>query len=197
MKADEDRLSLYLENFELITKRFTKTEMRASKTPDFRVVRDGELIFFCEVKSSPPDRWLDEQLEAAPDEIAGGLRSDPIFNRLSTDIHTAVKQLDAVNSDQMYPNVLALVNHDDMCGFNDLLGVLTGNFYGDDGSKYPIYQQFAQGRIKDEKHRIHLFIWLDDHKLDRLLFSQTNDAHHSTLCTAFGIEQAKIRQIDA
>ena len=46
MKADEDRLSLYLENFELTTERFTKTEMRAGKTPDFRVARDGELIFF-------------------------------------------------------------------------------------------------------------------------------------------------------
>ena len=34
-------------------------------------------------------------------------------------------------------------------------------------------------------------------KLDRLLFSQTNNAHQSTLCTVFGIEQAKIRQIDA
>lgn len=70
---------------------------------------------------------------AAPGELVGGARNDPIFNRLTADIHEAVKQFDAVNRDQEYPNVLALVNHDDMCGFNDVLGILTGNFYASDG----------------------------------------------------------------
>lgn len=198
MDIDEERVKRYLEDRGLTAERFSKGEKRAGKTPDFRVFRNGEFLFYCEVKSSPEDRWLNEQLnDAAPDELVGGLRNDPIFNRLTVDIHEAVKQFDAVNRDQKHPNILALVNHDDMCGFNDLLAILTGNFYANDGAAHPIYRQFSHGRIKNEKGKVHLFIWLDDHKPDRLLFSQTDEAHHATLCAAFGVKQNKIVQIDS
>lgn len=196
MDPDEEKVKCYLENRGFTAERFSKAEMRTGKTPDFRVFRDGEFLFYCEVKSSPEDRWLAEQLNnAAPGELAGGARNDPIFNRLTADIHEAVKQFDAVNKEQKYPNVLALVNHDDMCGFNDLLGILTGNFYANDGTAHPIYRQFSHGRIKEEKGRIHLFIWLDDYKPDRLLFSQTEQAHHATVSAAFGVNQNEIKQI--
>ncbi len=196
MDPDEEKVKRYLEERGVTVERFSKAEMRSGKTPDFRVLRNGEFIFYCEVKSSPEDRWLDEQLNnAAPGELVGGARNDPIFNRLTADIHEAVKQFDAVNKKQEYPNVLALVNHDDKCGFNDLLGILTGNFYANDGTVHPIYRQFSHGRIKEEKGRIHLFIWLDDYKPDRLLFSQAEQAHHASVCAAFGVDQNEIKQI--
>ena len=178
--------------------RFSKVEMRAGKTPDFRVSRNDEFQFYCEVKSSPADRWLDRQFNVdAPGDLVGGVRNDPIFNRLTSDIHEALKQFDAVNENQKHPNVLALVNHDDMCGFNDLLAILTGNFYANDGTVHPIYRQFSHGRIEDEKGKVHLFVWLDDNKPDRLLFNQTNNTHHATLCRVFGINQDEIEQIDS
>ncbi|MDP3260302.1 MAG: hypothetical protein Q8M34_06930, partial [Thermodesulfovibrionales bacterium] len=62
---------------------------------------------------------------------------------------------------------------------------------------HPIYRQFSHGRIQAEKGKIHLFIWIDDHKPDRLLFSQTNEAHHSALCNAFGVQPNEIKQIDS
>ena len=196
MDPDEERVKSYLEDQCFTAERFPKAETRAGKTPDFRVSQDSELLFYCEVKSSAEARWLDEQLNgAAPGELVGDTRSDPIFNRLTADIHEAVKQFDAVNKNQEYPNVLALVNHDDMCGFNDLLGILTRNFYANDGTAHPIYRKFSHGRIKDEKGKIHLFIWLDDHKPDRLLFGQSNDHHHATLCAVFGVDQNEIKQI--
>ena len=198
MDPDEERVKNYLEDRKLTAERFSKAETRAGKTPDFRVFRNGEFLFYCEVKSSPEDRWLDNQLNnAARGEIVGGARNDPIFNRLTSDIHESMKQFDGVNKDQKYPNVLALVNHDDMCGFNDLLGILTGNFYANDGTVHPIYRQFSHGRIKDEKGKIHLFIWINDHKPDRLLFSQTDVSHHSALCNAFGVQPNEIKQIDS
>jgi hypothetical protein len=198
MDLDEDRVRRYLEDRGLTLERFSKKEKRAGKTPDFRVLRSSVFVFYCEVKSSPEDQWLDERLKgAALGELVGGERHDPIFNRLTGDIHEAVKQFDTVNKDQKFPNVLALVNHDHMCGFNDLLGILTGNFYANNGTVYPIYRQFSHGRIKDEKGKIHLFIWIDDHNLDRLLFSQTDAAHHAKLCTLFGINQNEIKQIDS
>jgi hypothetical protein len=104
-------------------------EMRKSKTPDFRVSKGDDSVFYCEVKTSKKDSWLDEQMKKKRVGcIAGGLRNDPIYNRFTDDIHTAVKQFDAVNPDQEYPNVLALVNHDQNCGFLDLVAVITGNF---------------------------------------------------------------------
>ena len=60
-------------------------------------------------------------------------------------------------------------------------------FYANDGTAHPIYRQFSHGRIKDEKRNIHLFIWLDDHNSDLLLFSQTDEAHHAALCNTFGV----------
>ncbi|MBK1650540.1 hypothetical protein [Rhabdochromatium marinum] len=196
MTPDEERVKDYLENRELTAERFSKAETRAGKTPDFRVSQNGEFLFYCEVKSSSENRWLDNQLtNAAPGDIVGGARNDPIYNRLTSDIHNSMKQFDAVNKDHKFPNVLALVNHDDMCGFNDLLGILTGNFYANDGTAHPIYRQFSHGRIKEEKGKIHLFIWIDDHKPNRLLFSQTDETHHSALCNAFGVQPNEIKQI--
>jgi hypothetical protein len=196
MDPDEEKLKKYLEERGFTCERFSKEETRTGKTPDFRVFRGGDFVFFCEVKSSPKDRWLDKLLEGAtPGEIVGGGRSDPIFNRLTADIHSAVKQFNAVNPDQKWPSVLALVNHDDMCGFNDLIGILTGNFYADDGNTHPIYKQFSEGRIRDEKGKIHLFIWLDDFKPQRLLFSQTNHECHIRLCELLGTNSNDIKQI--
>ncbi len=172
--------------------------MRAGKTPDFRVLKGNEFQFCCEVKSSPKDRWLDRQIEDAPlYTVVGGARKDPRFNRLAADIHDAVKQFDAVNADRAHPNVLVLINHDTQCGFNDLLAVLTGNFYATDGTAHPIYRQYSQGRIRDEKDRIDLFIWLDDHKPERFLFSQVDQTHYLALCSVFGISTDSIKQIDS
>ncbi len=100
MDPDEEKVKKYLEERGFTCKRFSKKETRAGKTPDFRVFRNGDFVFFCEVKSSPKDYWLDKLLEGAPPgQIVGGGRSDPIFNRLTTDIHSAVKQVEAVNPD--------------------------------------------------------------------------------------------------
>lgn len=198
MDADEERVKGFLESKGLAPERFTKGEVRAGKTPDFRVLLDGGLQFFCEVKSSPEDRWLDEQLEEAEaGQLVGGERNDPIFNRLTSDIHQAMKQFDAVNGECAVPNVLSLVNHDEMCGFNDLLAILTGNFYAENGAIHQIYRQFSHGRIREEKRRIDLFIWLDDYRPDQLLFSQTNEGHHAMLLAAFELSQNDITQIDS
>jgi hypothetical protein len=48
----------------------------------------------------------------------------------------------------------AYINHDVNCDFFDLIAILTGNFYSDDGSSHPIYKKYSDGRIKDEKNRI-------------------------------------------
>ncbi len=196
MDADEKSVEQYLDDRGLSCSRFSKREMRKGKTPDFRVSKGNDFSFYCEVKTSKKDDWLDKLIhKVRAGYITGGLRNDPIFNRLTDDIHRAVKQFDAVNLNQEHPNVLAIVNHDSKCGFLDLLGVLTGNFYADDGSAHPIYKQFSEGRIKGERDRIDMFIWIDEFKPDRSLFSQTNEQRHRKLCQLFGVDPNEIEQI--
>ncbi|MEW6359801.1 MAG: hypothetical protein AB1696_25915 [Planctomycetota bacterium] len=196
MDADENRIEAFLAAKEFTCRRFPKTELRAGKTPDFRVYAEGEFRFFCEAKTIDRDYSLIEIVRQAPaGTVVGHARKDPIFNRLTDDIHKAAKQFDAVNPEEKYPNVLVLVNHDSKCRFNDLLQVLTGCFFAEGGRAYPISRKFSEGRIKDEKGRIHLFIWLDDFKPDQWLFSQTNERHHMNLCSWFGINPDSIRKI--
>lgn len=198
MKADESNVELNLVNRGLSCLRFSKAEMQRSKTPDFRVNKNDEFVFFCEVKTSKKDTWLEEQLQKVRAGcIAGGLRNDPIFNRLTDDIYKAAKQFDAVNPDQKFPNVLAIVNHDKNCGFLDLLSVLTGNFYVDDGSVHHIYAQYSESRVKEKKDRVHLYIWIDEFGPERLFFSQTVEAHHLKLCELFGLQTNDIKQISS
>lgn len=119
----ENFVKEFLKGFELLAERFSKEEMETGKTPDYKVMRNGNLSLYCEVKNAEKDSWLDDQLDqAVAGEIVGGLRNDPVFNRLTTHIHKATKQFNAVNSDEKYPNVLAFYNEDKNSGFLDLFG---------------------------------------------------------------------------
>lgn len=185
----KDFLSIYGLNSE----KFGKTELGNGKTPDYRVYIDRELKFYCEVKNAQKDRWLDEKLEeAAPGEIVGGLRKDPVFNRLSAHIHKARKQFEAVNKEEDLPNVLAFYNEDEQSGFLDLLAVTTGNFFAEGGSVFPIYKNFSEGRIRADIEKIHLFIWIDVHKPHRFLFNTINSKYQNELCSIFGFDPKKL-----
>lgn len=176
----------FLSRYGLNSEKFDKTEIGVGKTPDYRVYIDGELKFYCEVKNTQKDMWLDEKLaKADPCEIVGGLRKDPVFNRLSSHIHKACKQFDAVNKEENFPNVLAFYNEDEQSGFLDLLAVTTGNFFAEGGAVFPIYKNFSEGRMKADIEKIHLFIWIDAHKPHRFLFNTINSKYQNELCSIF------------
>jgi hypothetical protein len=202
MNKDEKLICELLTLYSIVAKRFSKKETRKGKTPDFRVFRDETFQFFCKVKSIDKDLWLDRQLDSAlPGTIVGGLRNDPAYNRLTSDVHTAVKQFDAVNKDITHPNILALVNHDKKCKIIHLISVLTGIERTNNGSALPIFPYYSEGRIRDEKKRIHLFLWIDNwaHSIDSkgFLFCDTNENHYQTLCSLFGKDPNSIKQIDS
>ncbi len=123
------------------TERFAKCEMRQGRTPDFRVFKNEEFLFYCEVKHVEQDRWIESQMEhSLPRQIVGGVRPDPIFNRLTDDIHNAFQQFHAVNPRRQSPNVLFFYNSDRKCEVLDLFAVLEGNFYAADGVIEPCYR---------------------------------------------------------
>jgi len=162
MGQSEEQVALLLKGYCLQAKRFDKHESGHGKTPDFRVFNDDQFVFFCEVKNPEENKWLDRQLDEAPPwTIVGGGRPDPIYNRLANRVHEAVKQFDAVNPDFNYPNALVLMNFDDMSDFEDLIAVLTGHLPGLTEDYYPSFYEYSEGRIREEKFRIHLYIWID------------------------------------
>ena len=153
--------------------------MKRQKTPDFRVYHGEDCAFYCEVKEVARDDWMH------------GARPDPIYNRLTDDIHIAFKQFRSVNSNHCDPNVLAIVNNDEKCGFLDFLAVTTGCFYADDGSAVPIYQQFSEGRIREEKWEIDLCLWFNPFESDQPLLHFINEMHLERLRGYFKIDSLK------
>lgn len=196
MSDSETIIAEFLGKYGLLTERYSKSERRAGKTPDYKELHEGELKFFCEVTNSEKDKWLDNLLDQAePGEIVGGIRNDPVFNRLTNHIHKARSQFDAVNPDEKSPNVLAFYNEDEHAGFLDLLAVTTGNFFADDGSVHPIYKNYSKGRVKTDIERIHLFILLDVKKPFRFLFNTINSRYQEDLYSLFKYGSSDIKLV--
>lgn len=194
--SGESRVSAYLTKNGLLVERFDKAAMQRNRTPDFRVFVEDRLAFYCEVKTAQEDEWLDRQLaKVPPGTLAGGARPDPTYNRISNHIHSAAGQFDAVNAGCEYPNVLAVVNNDFEAGTPDLLAVLTGNAYTAAGAIL-MFRNFSEGRIREEKERIHLYLWFDEGEVEpRKFWTQSNSEHHAALCRYLGIDPASIKQI--
>lgn len=192
----ESIVSDYLTGRGLSVQRFDKAAMRQSRTPDFRVLANDRLAFYCEVKTAQEDEWLERQLDAAPPgTLAGGLRPDPTYNRVSNYVHSAAGQFDAVNAGCEHPNVLAIVNNEFEAGMHDLLSVLTGNAYTDSGP-VRMFGNFSDGRILIEKYRIHLYLWFDAGKPEPFkVWTQSHTEHHAALCGYLGVDPASIKQI--
>lgn len=199
MNVGEQFAAAFCARHGLHVERFAKTEMRSGKTPDFRIFKADQLVLYCEAKHVQYDEWLDKRLELAqPLEIAGGLRHDPIFNRLAEHIHHAAKQFGAVNHDREYANVLVFTNSDTHCGFPDLLAVLTGNFYAKGGAVEPIYKSVSEGRIREEKLTIDLYVWFDEWKGEETRgsrFFNNGSKHYASLCALLGSDPDQHRRL--
>lgn len=191
----EQFAEVYWERKGLKAERFSAAEIGQGKTPDFRVFKSGDLVAYCEAKHVQHDDWLDRKLEAAqPMELVGGLRHDPIFNRLVGHIHKAYKQFMAVNQNREFPNVLVFVNSDSQCDNRDLVAVMTGNFYVEGGGAEPIYSVYSDGRIREEKFAIDLYLWFDESKGEDqkgFHYFVANGPHYAALCALIGSDPSK------
>ena len=175
---------------------FERFERAETRTPDFRVRRGCALVAYCEVKSPRDDR-LDEQLDgAAAFEIVGGARSDPTFNRIARHVAKAATQFEAVNADRAVPNILIFVNHADASGFADLHETLTGTFFAESGEQYKTLIHIAEGRIREARSKIDLYVWIDvkTRRAPGYLFNDANPKHVATICALLGIDKNAIER---
>jgi hypothetical protein len=110
-----------------------------------------------------------------------------IYNRIGKYIYSSVGQFDAVNGLMDFPNVLAIVNGDDKAGITDLISVLTGNAYCQAGEVIPMFREHSDGRIREAKLRVHLYLWMNDCKSGppQMIFQKVNPKHHAVLLRYF------------
>ena len=193
----EARVQEFLTSAGLRVERFSKAERRQGRTPDFRVFANDELAFYCEVKTAQEDEWLDRQLAAAPPGTL--VDGDPTYNRISNYIHRAVGQFDAVNPAMDHPNVLAIINGDDGAGFTDLIQVLAGNAYCENGEVIPMFHKYSEGRIQEEKLRVHLYLWFNEWEPGgpQMFFPEVHATHHAALCRYLSVDPAALKRLPA
>ncbi len=196
MSQGEAKFEQFFLEQDLVPERFTKAESRSRKTPDFKVLKDEELMFLCEVKDILEDEKLDELLDdAEPGEMVGYGGNDPTYNRVAAKIHQAAKQFEAVNSGHQSPNVLAFFNMDDTCDWMDIIAVITGGLPCEDGSWFDGFLKFSEGRIKDDKWSIDLYLWMEEDGETKYFFTERRDQHHELLLRLFGIDEERIRRL--
>jgi large subunit ribosomal protein L30 len=110
----------------IVLQPFNKEEMRAGKSPDFRLFKDNKLRGYCELKS-PRDDWVfDFTDDLEPAELRVDVRPDPAAHNLARNIGKAAAQFDAVNPDHSLPNILVLVSHARRRGPADLKMAIEG-----------------------------------------------------------------------
>jgi hypothetical protein len=174
--------------------RFTAAELKAGKTPDFRIYYGDRHVGFCEVKS-PHNDWLDDKLsKAEPFQLAGGCRRDPTFNKIAAHIEKAIKQFDAVNADRALPNILVFINWAATARFSDLYETLRGYLELVDGRRVATTLKIAEGRISAGKHRIDLYVWFDG-RTDPTDFLFSGDSiFRNEICSLLGLDPANISE---
>jgi len=196
MTGDEKTAQDFLHRQGLQARRIVKKKGNCPKSPDFRVFKNSTFVFFCEVKTIEKDKWLDDLMASAPPgQVVGGGRDDPRYGRVADKIHGAVQQFKSVNMEWKYPNVLMFVNHDTYCGPPELIAATTGYFVANNGSRHKIFGKFSDGRIKEEKFKIDLYIWLEDDGKRFYLFNFVNKKHQDELFSLFGVEPGSIKEI--
>ena len=153
---------------DLLQRRFevclTKIRESNKTTPDFTFVRDGQRVFVAELKeieryAASEDRgWTIPKPGDTHYPFAH--RTDNAVSRVADKIHQAYRQL----RDFPPPRVLILLNHDSRVDMKDLEEAFTGEqVYGNAAFSYVnrISKKITEGKIKEEKGKIDLYIWID------------------------------------
>jgi hypothetical protein len=110
---DEQRVASYWKELGFTVEFLESGNERFSCLPDLRLMRNGKLVAYCEVKTIQQhqyrvhilheDREVEERVEVS---------SRSVEERMETDLVTAIRQLNYANSDRSLLNFAVLVNRD-------------------------------------------------------------------------------------
>jgi hypothetical protein len=138
---------------DLVAQRIEKTK---TKTPDFGILRETDLVAYCEVKS--PQDVFDERVGDAILKGRGGVIETGYGNDyrqgrcIARAAQKAVAQFVAVNPAHLLPNIMVIVNHDSFSLEDDFTQLITGELG-------------ALGRVgkplRDDIPEIDVYVWMD------------------------------------
>ncbi|MGY3692198.1 ribosomal protein L30 [Bradyrhizobium sp. USDA 3240] len=121
--ADVQRLrALICDKNGVVLEAYDKAELNRGKTPDFKLMKDGQLVGYCEIKS-----LFDPGVIEDPPEGEMAVRKNlPYYRKLGQHLRGAVQQLDAVNGAREKPNVMVFVSHSPDIERKDLIATIAG-----------------------------------------------------------------------
>ncbi len=143
-----------------------------NKSPDFKLMKDGELKAYCELKSPRDDRVFAVPKDLKPREIRQEVRENVAAHALARVIEKAAAQFDAVNPDHAHPNILVIVSHARLRGPKDLHLAIAGLPVPGGGTGFLLVdlneKDFKkawekQRKLWDDARKIDLFYWIDAH----------------------------------
>lgn len=169
-------------------------EDKNSKTPDFKLLKDGKLAAYCEVKSPTDGDLFDFPDDLAPDEIRVEVRKDPALFNLANHITKAGKQFEAANSDRKHPNILIIVNHARRKGPADLRLMLEGLRAPDGGRLFPLVNDEDKWEVQKDvweaARTIDLYVWVNPRKRTWQAFQPTGAKCLKEACDLLGLPLA-------
>jgi|GEM_PF-2491402 len=152
MIKSEETFYLFFESRGFKVSTFSKDEKRIKnkKTPDFKVLLDDILLFYCEVKEIQEDNR----------DYENGSLNDNTYDIISECINDSYKQFISVNEEHLVPNILAIYSNRHGTDILDYKYTCEGGFYSKERF-YPILKKVSEGRIKEKKQLIDLCICYD------------------------------------
>lgn len=175
----------------------TKDEQRGRGTPDFKLLRDGRTIGYCEVKAST-DFALDDALDAAPPmTIVGNFGMSTIHNRIERAIASAAGQLASVNADGAGGrNFIAIVNYDDMSDAYDLQEAIVG-YLTYDGEPVFSRHKGQVARVQRSLPGVDAILWFDrrKRKLEMIWFTGLDQEARDETCRFLGQDPTRINEV--
>jgi hypothetical protein len=153
LNKSEDIIKEYFIKQGFEVERFSREEMINRKTPDFKIIKDRQIVLFCEVKE------INEDLRNSECGV-----KDNTYNIVSECINDSYKQFASVNPEHRLPNVLAIYSRRLGIDILDFKFTVEGGFQTEDDKFLPWLKNISEGRIKDRKKIIDMCFWYDEHK---------------------------------
>ncbi len=140
----------------IVLEPYDAAERNQGKTPDFKLMKDGALVGYCELKSL----FDFEVLEGPPEGGMAVRRNLPFYRKLGQHIRGASQQLDAENRTRDKPNVMVFVSHTPEIERKDLRATIVG-LPVPGGSPVYLLGRKMQHQVMAAARKIDLFLWID------------------------------------
>lgn len=170
----------------IVPERYSDAELKSGKTPDFKLLRDGKLHGFCELKSPK-----DDYVFGPPNEKGFAVRENvPHYRKLGSHIRHAAEQFKAKNPEHKLPNIMVFVNHAPDLERRDLIATIAG-LAVPGGPSLGLLGTKMWRQVADAARGIDLFLWIDAKSGEMKLLSVNGAPHQKEALELFDLRNVE------